>query len=134
MTPPPKHMHLEVFVPTARLVNAAAAKILAEGPEGHFGLLPRHLDIAAALVPGLLVYVTAAGEERFLGIDEGVLVKCGVNVHVSVLAAVESDDLTSLRAEIADRFVDLDDHERKARTALARLETGAIRHMLEFER
>lgn len=134
MSATPDHMRLEVFIPTARLVNAAATKVVAEGPEGFFGLLPRHLDIAAALVPGLLVYVTAAGEERFLGIDEGLLVKCGVNVHVSVLAAFESDDLASLRAEIADRFLDLDDHERRARTALARLETAAIRHMLEFER
>lgn len=134
MTGPLEHMRLEIFVPTARLVNAAASKVVAEGPEGHFGLLPRHLDVAAALVPGLLVYVTAEGEERFVGIDEGVLVKCGVNVHVSVFAAFESDNLTSLRAEIADRFLDLDDHERKARTALARLESGAIRKMLEFER
>lgn len=129
-----EYMRLEVFVPTARVVNAAAAKVVAEGPEGHFGLLPRHLDIAVALEPGLLVYVTAEGEERFLGIDEGVLVKCGFNVHVSVLAAFASDDLTALRAKIADRFLNLDDHERKARTALARLESGAIRHMLEFER
>lgn len=134
MTATPEHMRLEVFVPTARLVSAAAAKVVAEGPEGLFGLLPRHLDIAAALVPGLLVYVTAAGEERFLGIDEGVLVKCGFNVRVSVLAAFASDDLASLRAEIAERFLDLDDQERKARTALARLESGAVRHMLEFGR
>ena len=134
MTDAQGRMRLEVFVPTARLVDADVVKLVAEGPEGSFGLLPRHLDIAAALAPGLLVYVAAEGEERFLGVDEGVLVKRGSNVHVSVLAAFESDDLASLRDRIAERFLDLDDHERAARTALARLESGAVRHMLAFER
>ncbi len=134
MNAAPEHMRLEVFIPTARLVDVAAVKVIAEGPEGLFALLPRHLDVAAALTPGLFAYVTVEGEERFLGIDEGVLVKCGAGVHVSVRDAFESDDLGSLRAEVANRFLSLDEQERKARTALARLEAGAIRHVLEIER
>ena len=134
MSASPEHMRLEVFIPTALLVSVAAVKVVAEGPEGYFALLPRHLDVAAALTPGLFVYVTATGEERFLGIDEGVLVKCGAEVRVSVFDAFESDDLASLRADVASCFLSLDEHERRARTALARLEAGAIRHVLEFER
>jgi F-type H+-transporting ATPase subunit epsilon len=134
MTAPSEPMHLEVFTPTARLVEVAVGKVVAEGPEGYFALLPRHIDIAAALPPGLFVYVTVVGEERFLGIDEGVLVKRGREVRVSVIDAFESDDLTSLRAQVASRFLTLDDQERAARTALARLEAGAIRRVLEIER
>ena len=128
------HMRLEVFVPTARLVDVATIKVVAEGPDGFFALLPRHIDMAAALTPGLFVYVTAEGEERFLGIDAGVLVKRGAEVRVSVLDAFESDDLASLRAQVWRQFLNLDDHERAARTALARLEAGAIRRVLEIER
>jgi F-type H+-transporting ATPase subunit epsilon len=117
MSAPSEHMRLEVFTPTALLVDDAAVKVIAEGPEGY-----------------LLVYVTAAGEERLLGIDEGVLVKRGAEVRVSVLDAFESDDLASLRKQVARRFLSLDEHERSARTALARLEAGAIRHVLEIER
>ena len=127
-------MRLEIFVPTARLVDVATIKVVAEGPDGFFALLPRHIDMAAALTPGLFVYVTAEGEERFLGIDEGVLVKRGAEVRVSVLDAFESDDLASLRAQVWRQFLNLDDHERAARTALARLEAGAIRRVLEIER
>jgi F-type H+-transporting ATPase subunit epsilon len=134
MSAPAEHMRLEVFTPTALLVDDAAVKVIAEGPEGYFAVLPRHIDLAAALTPGLLVYVTAAGEERLLGIDEGVLVKRGAEVRVSVLDAFESDDLASLRKQVARRFLSLDEHERSARTALARLEAGAIRHVLEIER
>ena len=127
------HMRLEVLTPTARLVEAVAVKVVAEGTEGYFALLPRHIDLATALTPGLLVYVTDAGEERFLGVDEGVLVKRGAEVRISVLDAFESDDLASLREQVARRFLSLDETERKARTALARLEAGAIRRVLEIE-
>jgi F-type H+-transporting ATPase subunit epsilon len=109
MSAPSEHMRLEVFTPTALLVDDAAVKVIAEGPEGY-------------------------GEERLLGIDEGVLVKRGAEVRVSVLDAFESDDLASLRKQVARRFLSLDEHERSARTALARLEAGAIRHVLEIER
>ena len=134
MSGPLEHMRLEVFTPTTLVVDVAATKVVAEGAEGFFALLPRHIDLAAALPPGLFVYVTAEGDERFLGIDEGVLIKRGAEVRVSVLGAFESNDLTSLRAQVASRFQILDEHERAARTALARLESGAIRRVLEIER
>lgn len=134
MRVPSEHMRLEVFTPTALLLEVAAVKVVAEGPDGFFAVLPRHIDLAAALIPGLFVYVTAAGDERFLGIDEGVLVKRGAELRVSVFDAFESGDLASLRAQVVRRFLSLDEHERNARTALARLEAGAIRHVLEIER
>jgi F-type H+-transporting ATPase subunit epsilon len=127
-------MRLEVFTPTARLVSAEVSKILAEGTEGSFALLPRHVDVVAALVPGLLSYVDAAGHEAFLGVDEGVLVKCGAEVSVCVLGGFHSKELSQLRAEVQRRFLTLDEHERGARTALARLEAGAIRGVMEIER
>ena len=134
MSAPSEHMRLKVFTPTALLVEVATIKVVAEGPEGFFALLPHHIDVASILTPGLFVYVTAAGEERFLGIDEGVLVKRGAEVRVSVLDAFESDALASLRVEVSRRFLSLDERERTARTALARLEAGAIRRVLEIER
>lgn len=134
MTDSATPMRLEVFTPAARVVSADVSKVVAEGTEGSFALLPRHIDIVSALVPGLLSYVTGAGEEHFLGIDEGVLVKRENEVVVSVLGAVAGTELTQLRAEVQRQFLTLDDHERSARTALARLEAGAIRRVLEIER
>jgi F-type H+-transporting ATPase subunit epsilon len=127
-------LHLSVLTPSGEIVSARVAKVTAEGTEGFFTLLPRHIDLAAALVPGLLSYVTPEGQERFLGMDEGVLVKCGNAVRVAVLRAFESDDLAGLRARVEAEFLVLDDHERGARTALARLEAGAIRGVFEVDR
>ncbi len=134
MTDAATPMRLEVFTPTAMMVSTDVSKVVAEGTEGGFTLLPRHIDIVSALVPGLLSYVTSAGDEHFLGIDEGVLVKREQEVVISVLGAVAGTDLAHLRAEVHRQFLTLDDHERSARTALARLEAGAIRRVLEIER
>ena len=128
-------MRLKVSLPTEVLVDADVEKVIAEGPEGQFCLLPRHVDYAALVVPGVLLYVPAGagGAERYLGVDEGVLVKRGADVLVSLRDAVAGDDLAELRRIVDRRFRQLDEHERQARSALARLEAGVMRRFTELE-
>lgn len=126
-------MRLLVHVPGERLLDLEVRKVEAEGPEGLFTLLPNHIDMVTSLKPGLLGYVPLKGEKRFLGVDEGVLVKCGAELRVALRGAVESADLPSLRDAVARSFLELDGHEQGARSALARLETGAIRALMEIE-
>lgn len=126
-------MRLTVLLPTEVLVDEEVSKIVAEAQNGFFGLLPRHVDFVAALVPGILLFTDRDGRDRFLAVDEGVLVKCGGRVQVSVLNAVRGDDLDDLRDTVASRFRQLDDEQRIARTALGRLEAGALRRLLEIE-
>lgn len=127
-------MQLSVMTPTAVLADGPALKVIAEGLDGFFCLLPRHIDLATALVPGLLLYVTGEGETRYLGIDSGTLVKEGARVSVAVRNAFPSDDLEGLAERVDREFRHLDEQERTARTALARLEAGALRRLLEAQR
>jgi F-type H+-transporting ATPase subunit epsilon len=127
-------MRLKLLTPTEVLIDTPAAKIVAEAQNGLFCLLPRHVDFAAALVPGILYYTTDTGEERLVAVDEGTLVKCGAEVLVSTLNAVTGTEPEALQATVAEAFLELDDDERRARSALARLESGAIRRLVELER
>jgi F-type H+-transporting ATPase subunit epsilon len=127
-------MRLKVLTPTHVLVDVPTTKIVAEAPNGLFGLLPRHVDFVAALVPGILYYTTEQGEERFVALDHGVLVKFGFEVSVSTLRAVAGRELAALQALVNETFLALDDDERRARSALARLESAAIRRLVELER
>ncbi len=129
----PTDMYLKVLLPTEILVDEPVTKVIAEAENGSFCLLPRHIDFVAALVPGILCFCTADGKEHFAAIDEGTLVKCGEQVLVSTFSAVRGTDLAQLRATVAERFLELDEHERVARTALARLEAGTIRRFIELE-
>jgi len=125
-------MRLKVTLPSRTVLDQAVTKVVAEGQGGSFCLLARHIDMTAALVPGLLSFTAEDGTPGLLGVDEGVLVKCGGEVVVATLNAVRGDDLATLRAAVQERFVELDEHERVARSALARLEAGVVRRFLEL--
>jgi F-type H+-transporting ATPase subunit epsilon len=127
-------MQLKLQTPTGVLLDVPAVKVVAEAQDGLFCLLPRHVDFVCALVPGILYCTTAAGQDRLVAVDEGALVKCGAEVLVSTTNAVLGTDLTALQAMVAETFLQLDDDERRARSALARLESGAMRWLLALER
>ena len=126
-------MHLKVLLPSEILIDVPVRKIVAEAQDGWFGVLPRHVDFVTALVPSVLVYVDIDGHERFLGVDEGILVKCAEDIQVSTRNAVRGDDLHDLRRAVRRQFLDLDDRERSARSALARLEAGVVRRFVELQ-
>jgi F-type H+-transporting ATPase subunit epsilon len=127
-------MRLKVLQPTDVILEQTVRKLVAEAENGFFCLLPRHIDFVAALVPGILFYTTAEGREGLVAIDSGTLVKCGDDVLVSVLNASLGESLETLQSTVAESFRELDDEERRARSALARLEAGAMRRFLEMER
>ncbi len=126
-------MHLQVLLPTEVLVDEPVNKIIAEAINGEFCLLPRHIDFVAALVPGVLYFYTQSGVEHYAAIDEGILVKCGRDVAVSTLNGVRGSDISQLQMLVEERFIALDEQERRARSALVRLETGALRGFRELQ-
>jgi F-type H+-transporting ATPase subunit epsilon len=128
-------MILKVLLPTEILLDEAVRKVTAEAANGSFCLLPKHVDFVAALVPGLLSFETEQeGEEVFLAVTEGVLVKSGQEVLVSVRNAVRGGDLGEMRQIVKEKFMVLDDKEKTARTAMARIEAGFVRRFLEVQK
>lgn len=125
-------LRLKVLLPTQVLLDREVGKVVAEAPNGSFGLLPHHIDFVAALTPGILLY-EADGRELFLAHDEGVLVKCAQEVLVSTRGAVAGEDLGELREAVRSRYLQLDEKERLARSALARLEAGVVRRFIELQ-
>ena len=59
--------------------------------------------------------------------------KCGLDVFVSALNGIRGTDLGQLQGLVEKRFLQLDESERKARTALARLEAGTLRSFRSLE-
>jgi F-type H+-transporting ATPase subunit epsilon len=125
-------MKMKVLLPTKVLVEEDVRKITAEAQNGAFCLLPKHIDFVAALVPGLLSFETEQGKEVFLAVDEGTLVKCGDETLVSVRNAVRGTDLGKLRQTVREQFDVLDEHEKRARSASAKIEAGFVRRFLEL--
>jgi F-type H+-transporting ATPase subunit epsilon len=126
-------MHLKILLPFRVFAeHDGVARIVAETTDGFFGILPRRLDGVAALVPGILVFEKTDGGEQIVAVDEGVLVKTGRDVMVSVRNAVAGEDLGQLRETVEREFLSLGQREREVRSVLAKLETTFVRRMMEL--
>ena len=127
-------MNLKVLLPFQIFVEkVGVARIVAETRQGSFGLLPHRLDCVAALAPGILTYETDAEGEVYVAVDEGVLVKTGPDVRVSVRRALGGTDLGQLREAVEREFLTLDEHEKSVRSVMAKMESGFIRRFAEFQ-
>ncbi len=128
-----RNMRLRILLPFRVFTDVSGvARIVAEGRDGSFGILPRRRDCVAALAPGILVYESGEGGEMFAAVDEGVLVKTGAEVVVAVRNAISGRDLGLLRKTVEEEFVHLNEEEESVRRALARMESGFIRRMARF--
>jgi len=126
-------MNLKVLLPFQVFAEkTGVTRIVAETRAGSFGLLPHRLDCVAALPPGILTYEDEAEGEVYLAVDEGVLIKTGQDVLVSVRNAIAGTDLRHLREAVEQEFLHLSEQERSVRSALAKMESGLIRRMAEF--
>ncbi len=131
----PDLMHLKILLPFTVFAEVGNVKrLVVETGQGAFGLLPHRLDCTAALVPGILCYETEAEGEVFLAVDEGVLVKAGMEVSVSVRHAIGGTELGQLREAVEQEFLRLDEQEMALNSTLAKLESNFIRRLLEFRR
>ena len=127
-------MNLKVLLPFQIFAEkTGVSRIVAETREGSFGILPHRLDCVAALVPGILIYQTESGGEVLVAVDEGVLVKTGADVLVSVRRAIGGTDLGQLHAAVEKEFLTLDENEQSVRTAVAKLETGFLRRFATLQ-
>jgi len=126
-------MTLRILLPFAVfLERAAVTRMVAEGCSGSFGILPRRRDGVAALSPGILTFETADEGEVYVAVDQGVLVKTGCEVRVSVRDALVGVELGYLRDAVEERFLTLDEHEQNVRSVMVKLESGLIRRLVEF--
>ena len=129
----PTLMNLKMLLPFQVFAEKRdVTRIVAETREGSFGLLPHRLDCVAALSPGILTYENEAEGEVYVAVDEGVLIKTGPDVLVSVRNAIAGADLRQLREAVEREFLNLDEREQTVRSVLAKMESGFIRRLAEF--
>lgn len=122
-------MILKVLLPFRIFAEKKNVKrLVAETSEGSFGILPQRLDCVAALVSGILIYETEAEGEKYMAVNEGILVKAGLQVLVSVRNAFGEAPLGELRELIEKEQMDLDKNEIDVRFVIAKIESGFIRN------
>jgi F-type H+-transporting ATPase subunit epsilon len=127
-------MAVTVQLPTRTLFEGRATQLTAVAPNGSFGILPNHIDFVTGIVPSVLTLRLGDGAELIFGLDQGILIKRGQQVTVSARRGVQGDELLRLQETVEASFVQMDEEERQARTALSRLEADMVRRFAELQR
>ena len=128
------NMNLKVLLPFGIFAEkTGVSRIVAETRQGSFGLLPHRLDCVAALAPGILIYEEGAEGEVYVAVDEGVLVKTGLDVLVSVRNAIGGTDLGQLHEAVKREFLNVNERELSVRSVMAKMESDFIRRLAEFD-
>ncbi|HEA14921.1 MAG TPA: F0F1 ATP synthase subunit epsilon [Pseudoalteromonas prydzensis] len=127
-------MHLKLLLPSQIFIDKTdISNIIVETSSGSYGLLPHRLDCVAVLTPGILTFSTIAEGEIFVAVDEGVLVKTGLDVLVSVRNALVDSDLTKLRAAVEQDFLAINEQALQVRAVMAKLESGFLHKFVSFK-
>lgn len=128
-------MNLKILLPYKVFAEIKdVKKIVVETSAGSYGILPQRLDCTAAVLPGILSYVAGVEDEKYIAVNDGVLVKAGKNVLVSVRNAIGNAPLGKLRKLVEQEMMELDEVEINARTVMAKLETGFLRNFQKLRK
>ena len=125
-------MTLRVVTPKEMVVEQRVTKVTVRAEDGSRTFLPRHIDFVTALAPSVIAYVDTDGAEGFAAVDEGVATKIGDELLISTPYAAAGIELGSLRRTVEAEFRERGEHDRAARTALARLEASIVRRFIEL--
>jgi F-type H+-transporting ATPase subunit epsilon len=126
-------MQLKILLPNKVFTtHKHVLRIIVETLEGSYGILPNRCDCAAALSPGILTFETDSGKETYIAIDQGIVVKKGHDVFVSVRQAIQGIGLSQLRETVKAEFLTLDAKQQEIRFAMDKLESGFLQRLTEF--
>lgn len=127
-------MKLKILLPFRVFIEEPAVlQVIAETPDGSFGLLPQRLDCVSVLTPGILTYQTRTEGDVYVAIDHGILVKSGQQILVSVRRAYSGVPLNELQQAVNQDFLKIDEQQREMRAVLAKLESGFLRRSLNLK-
>ncbi len=131
--PSKSKMNLRILLPFRVFATETDVKsIIVDTRAGSFGILPHRMDCVAALIPGILVYELRKGGETYIAVDNGILIKTGFDVLVSVRNAIGGLNLNELQEAVEQEFMALNEHEQTVRSVMSEMESAFIRRLAGF--
>ncbi|WP_414733719.1 F0F1 ATP synthase subunit epsilon [Acetobacterium carbinolicum] len=125
-------MQIKLVLPNQTILDQEVDKITAPGTMGSFQILPRHIDVAWSLKPGILI-LEMNEQEDYYAIHQGILVKEGETVYIASFEAIKGNSLEDLYQVLVESYRVQNDQEKKAREVLIKLEADTVRRFMEIE-
>lgn len=126
-------MRIKVQLPDQILYEGEIKSLSFEAEDGTFTMLPKHIDFASSLVPGIVRFIEKeSGAEKFLATSRAVLVKQGALVTVSTTTAAISDGLDKVQEAIQAQLDEVAEEMQETRDSLSRLEVAIVKRYMEI--
>lgn len=94
-------LHLSVVAPDRSVVDEPVQSVVIPGAVGYFGVLSGHVPMIAALKAGLVEYVDANNQRRYVSVSGGFAEVGPTRVNVLADAAEHAEEIDIARAEKA---------------------------------
>ena len=127
-------LRLTVHLPTKMVADVEVVEVRAEDETGSFGIRAGHEPFLTALTMGLVHYTTSAGEERWLAVDEGILLTDGKAVEVYTHDAQVARSPGEVQGLLGQEFAARHEEERDRRNAMAKMQVAAFKMLFGYER
>lgn len=127
-------LRLSISTPERQVVDARGVRsVRAADESGGFGILPGHADLLTVLVPSVVRWRAADGDEQYCAVRGGILTMTGGD-HVAIASrqAVPGRRLEALEAEVVSANAAEADADRRARVAQLQLHARAVRQMMRY--
>lgn len=126
-------MDLKILLPERTYWQGSVKKVVGEALNGFFCLLPGHVDFVTIMVPGIFFALTDEEKDIYIAINEGILIKTKDQVTLSIRNAIKGENLGSLKKQVEENFMKINQQERGARNALQKLEADFVRRFMDIE-
>jgi len=124
-------MTLKILLPFKIFAEVKNVRsVIADTNAGSYGFLPQRQDCVAILVPGIFSYETDT--IHYLAVDEGILIKTGPQVMISVRNAIGGADLGKLGDAVKNEFLKIDESGKDVSYLASKLESGLMNRLKKF--
>lgn len=127
-------MQLKVLLPFKIFTEKdSVTNIIVKTNQGFLGLLPNRLDCVAVLTPGILSWQNGLGGETVIAVDDGILVKVGTEVLISVRNAIGGKDIKALHEAVTQEFIKESEDDKALKLIMSKLESGFVHRFAELQ-
>lgn len=129
-------LNLRIYTPNKLFLKEVVKKVSVFGKEGLFTVLPNHQDYVSSFDDGMLYFVNENDEKIYIGLNQGILTKCGREIQISTFTAIYGGNSVELLKEKIREAIKQNTEEieidRKLKQSLKKIELELLQQIQIF--
>ncbi|MDR2777916.1 MAG: hypothetical protein LBB13_00200 [Rickettsiales bacterium] len=124
-------LNLRIYTPQKLFLEEKIVKMHISETEVNYTILPRHIDYLSSFNRSTVNFEKTNGEKVYLWLNQGILVKCGREIQISVFSAISGGDsepdLRKAMENFQKNFKNLVESGKKFKSTLRNIESRIIK-------